>query len=161
VDSAIISPGVREWAGRVKPGAQIIDCTARPLTGGAVANRVEQLTLHLTGGHGSLDLVRKDAPAHEIAGLRTAQAVRPAATAIPELVAWGDGWLITPLAPGTPLAANRAMPSNLTDTLGLGYRWAALQIPLQYLPWTFAYRTTSDVETALNQIDQALAQLPT
>src|SRR5262245_33316323 len=44
------------------------------------------------------------APAHEIAGLRAAQAVRRQATTVPELVAWGGDWLITPLAPGSPLA---------------------------------------------------------
>ncbi len=44
------------------------------------------------------------ASAHEIAGLRAAQAVRQETTAIPEIVAWGSDWLITPLAPGSPLA---------------------------------------------------------
>jgi hypothetical protein len=96
----------------------VAGCTVRPLLGGAVADRVDRLTLHLTDGHDSLDLVRKEAPAHEIAGLRAAQRVRPQATAVPELVAWGEGWLIIPLAPGSPLAAGAAeMPANLTDTL--------------------------------------------
>jgi hypothetical protein len=61
--------------------------------------------------------VRKEVPALEIAGLCAAQAVRPQATAIPELVAWGPGWLITPLAAGSPLALDGAMPANLSDTL--------------------------------------------
>jgi hypothetical protein len=43
--------------------------------------------------------------------------VRPQATAIPELVAWGPGWLVTPLAAGSPLALEGAMPANLSDTL--------------------------------------------
>jgi hypothetical protein len=302
VDSGIITPAVLEWAGRVKPGARVADCTVRPLTGGAVADRVEHVTLHLTGGHGTLDLVRKEVPAHEIAGLRAAQTARPQATAVPELVAWGDGWLITPLAPGSPLAGDGAMPANLSDTLArlhvryqggadlspaiprvtpawwrslcldwvdprlrehaarhppttmarartliaraadlpavaavlgelpptllhgdvhpgnvlvddgramlidwgssrigpaaldlanlvtadspsvaryartwqelageplpaatidLGYRWAALQIPVQYLPWTIAHRSTREAEAALDQITQALNQMPT
>jgi aminoglycoside phosphotransferase (APT) family kinase protein len=41
-----------------------------------------------------------------------------------------------------------------------GYRWAALQIPVQYLPWTAGYRPTRDVEAALDRIDQALSHLP-
>ena len=117
MDSGLITPTVLEWAGRVRPGACVADCTVRPMAGGAVADRVDQVTLHLTGGLGTLDLVRKEVPAHEIAGLRAAQAVRPRATAVPELVAWGDGWLITPLAPGAPLARDGAMPANLFDTL--------------------------------------------
>jgi Phosphotransferase enzyme family len=302
VDSAIITPAVLEWAGRLKPGARVADCTVRPLPGGAVARRVDHVTLHLTGGHGTLDLVLKEVPALEIAGLRAAQAVRPLATAIPELVAWGDGWLITPLAPGSPLTCDGAMPANLTDTLArlhsryqggsglspaiprvtpawwrslclewvdpqlreyvarhppetiararglvahaadlpavpsllseltptllhcdvhpdnvlvddgratlidwgssrvgpaaldlanlvtadsasvaryartwqeltgqplpadaidLGYRWAALQIPVQYLPWTIGHRPTRDAEAALDQIEQAIGQMPT
>ena len=117
VDSGIITPAVLEWAGRLRPGARVANSTVRPLAGGAVADRVDQVTLHLTGGHGTVDLVRKEVPAHEIAGLRAAQAVRPQATAIPELVAWGPGWLITPLAAGSPLALDGAMPTNLSDTL--------------------------------------------
>jgi hypothetical protein len=61
--------------------------------------------------------VYKDVPAHEIAGLRAAQVVRPEATAIPELVASGPGWLVTPLAPGSPLAWGDAVPGNVLDSL--------------------------------------------
>lgn len=100
----ILTPAVMEWAERTRPGARVAGCAVRPLAGGAVARRVEQVTLHMTGHHDPLELVRKQAPAHEIAGLRAAQAVRPETTAIPELVAWGSDWLITPLAPGSPLA---------------------------------------------------------
>jgi Phosphotransferase enzyme family len=293
---------VREWAAQVRPGARVADCTMRPMAGGAVARQVDQVTLHLTGGHGTLDLVRKEVPAHEIAGLRAAQAVRPQATAVPELVTWGDDWLITPLAPGSPLTRDGAIPANLFDTLArlhhryqggadlspsiprvtaawwrslcldwvapqlreyaarhppetieraralvaraadlpaasvfldelqptllhgdvhpgnvladdsratlidwgnsrvgpaaldlanlvtadspsvagyartweqltgqplpsatidLGYRWAALQIPVQYLPWGIGHRPTRAAEAALDRIEQALAQLPT
>ena len=299
--AGIITPAVLAWAGRLKPGASVADCTVRPLAGGAVARRVDQVTLHLTGSHGALELVRKEAPAHEIAGLRAAQAVRPEATAIPELVEWGSDWLITPLAPGSPLASDGAVPANLyatlaslharyhggtglpaaiprvtaawwqalcrewvdprlrehsarhppattaralavinraanlpaasavlaeltptllhgdvhagnvlvdtgratlidwgscrvgpaaldlanlvpaesasvaryarkwqelsaqplTDAIELGYRWAALQIPVQYLPWTAAHLATRDVEAALNRIEQALDQMAT
>jgi hypothetical protein len=51
----------------------VAGCAVRPLAGGAVALRVEQVTLHLTGPHDPLELVRKQAPAHEIAGLRADQ----------------------------------------------------------------------------------------
>jgi hypothetical protein len=61
-------------------------CSVRPLTGGAVARQVDQVTLHLTGHREPLELVRKGASAQEIAGLRAAQAVRRQAMAIPELV---------------------------------------------------------------------------
>jgi hypothetical protein len=299
VTSEILTPAVMEWAGRAAPGARVARCSVRPLTGGAVARQVDQVTLHLTGHREPLELVRKGALAHEIAGLRAAQAVRREATAIPELVAWGGDWLITPLAPGSPLAWG-AVPANLVDGLAvlhahfrgadglpaviprvtpawwqllcrewvdpqlrehaarhprettaraqalvrraagntaasellaglpatllhgdvhpgnvivhadratlidwgssrigpaaldlanlvgadsadvtryartwqqltgqalpgdaieLGYRWAALQIPVQYLPWTTAHRPTRDVEDALDQIERALSQL--
>jgi hypothetical protein len=52
---------------------------------------------------------------------------------------------------GQPLAA---------AALDLGYRWAALQIPVQYLPWVVAHRPTHDVEAALGRIEQALGQMP-
>ena len=119
MNAGILTPAVLDWAGRIKPGARVAGCTLRPLAGGAVAQRVDQVTLHLTGSHGGLELVRKEAPAHEIAGLRAAQAVRPDTTAIPELVAWGTGWLITPLAPGSPLARGDAVPANLPGTLAV------------------------------------------
>jgi aminoglycoside phosphotransferase (APT) family kinase protein len=45
------------------------------------------------------------------------------------------------------------------DVIELGYRWAALQIPVQYLPWMAGHRPTRDVETALDQIEQALGEL--
>jgi Phosphotransferase enzyme family len=117
VTADVVTPAVLEWAGRITPGARVARCTVRPLSGGAVARRVEQVTLHLTGSHGPLELVRKEAPAHEIAGLHAAQAIRQESSAIPELVAWGTGWLMTPLAPGSPLATGDTAPANLFDTL--------------------------------------------
>src|SRR5712671_4065194 len=105
VTGDILTPAVMEWAGRTAPGARV--------AGGAVARRVDQVTLHLTGHHDPLELVRKQAPAREMAGLRAAQAIRRQTTAIPELVAWGSDWLITPLAPGSPLAWGDAVPANL------------------------------------------------
>ncbi len=117
VTAGIITPG-RAAVGRAdRAGCPRGRIRGRPLGGGNVADRVEQVTLHLTGDHDPLELVRKEVPAYEIAGLRAAQAVRPDATAIPELVAWGTGWLITPLAPGSPLARGNAVPANLPDTL--------------------------------------------
>jgi Phosphotransferase enzyme family len=117
VSGAAIDPDVLAWAGRVRPGTQVASCTVWPLAGGGVAGRVEQMTLHLTGNGDPLELVRKDVPEHEIAGLRAAQAVRPDATAVPELVAAGPGWLITPFAPGSPLAWGDAVPGNVLDSL--------------------------------------------
>jgi fructosamine-3-kinase len=311
VTSDIVTPAVLAWVERTVPGARVAGCELRPLDGGAVARRVDQVTLHLAGRRDPVELVRKQAPAHEIAGLRAAQAVRADAAAIPEMVAWGSDWLITPLAPGAPLGWGETAPAALFDALaalharyhgardhgardhgapGLsaaiprvtpawwqalcqewvdpqlreyaarhppettararelvsraavlpaasalltalpptllhgdvhpgnvlvqagratlidwgssrigpaaldlanlvtvgspdvagyartwqrltgqplaaavieqGYRWAALQIPVQYLPWTAGYRPTRDVEAALDRIDQALSHLP-
>ena len=112
-----ITPAVAEWAERVTPGARVAGCTVRPLAGGSVARWVEQLTLHLSGGHAPLELVRKEAAAHEIAGLSAAQAARADDTAIPELVAYGSDWLITPFAAGVPLDWGDPVPANLFDTL--------------------------------------------
>jgi hypothetical protein len=82
------------------------------------------VTVHLAGRRDPVELVRKEVPPHEIAGLRAAQAVRPDAAAIPELVAWGSDWLITPLAPGSPLdwsSLDRggAVPAGLFDALAV------------------------------------------
>ncbi|WP_330309526.1 MULTISPECIES: hypothetical protein [unclassified Streptomyces] len=41
----------------------------------------------------------------------------------------------------------------------LGYRWAALQIPVQYLPWTMGNLTDAEVHDALDRAEQALAAL--
>ena len=296
--AAAVTPRVRQWAARLRPGCRVDGCTARALGGGSVAHRVERLRLHLAGGQAPLDLVRKDAPGHEIAGLRAAQAVRPRAAAVPELVDWGDGWLVTPLAPGSPRDWGDPVPAELFDSLALlharyqggaglpaaipvvtpawwqrlcrgwvapavqagrhppevtergralvgraarspaaaallaglprtllhgdvhpgnviaaagratlidwgssragpaaldlanlvtldspetaryarawqratgapppasvledGFRWAALQVPVQYLPWTVAHRPTAAVQAALDEIDRALSQL--
>jgi aminoglycoside phosphotransferase (APT) family kinase protein len=45
------------------------------------------------------------------------------------------------------------LPAAVID---LGYRWAALQIPVQYLPWTIAHRSTREADAVLDQIEQAL-----
>ena len=96
----ILTPAVMEWAGRAAPGARVARCSVRPLAGGAVADRVDQVTLHLTGHHDPLELVRKQVPAHEIAGLRAAQAARADTAAIPELVAWASCRGLAPARPG-------------------------------------------------------------
>jgi Phosphotransferase enzyme family len=114
-----LTPRVRQWAARCRPGCRVDGCTTRPLGGGSVARRVERLRLHLAGGQPPLDLVRKDAPGHEAAGLRAAQAVRPRARAVPELVDWGDGWLVTPLVPGSPLDWGDPVPADVFDSLAL------------------------------------------
>jgi hypothetical protein len=114
-----ITPAVTAWAERTVPGARVAGCTVRPLAGGSVARWVEQLTLHLSGGHGPLELVRKEAAALEIAGLGAAQAVRTEAAAIPELVAHGDGWLIMTFASGEPLNWGDPIPACLFDSLAM------------------------------------------
>jgi hypothetical protein len=110
---------VAQWAERTAPGARVTGWTARPLAGGSVARWVERLTLHLSGGHGPVELVRKEAAALEIAGLRAAQAARAQATAIPELVACGHDWLVIPFAVGVPLDWGDPVPANLFDTLAV------------------------------------------
>jgi hypothetical protein len=50
----------------------------------------------------------------------------------------------------------RPVPDGAAE---LGYRWAALQIPVQYLPWSAAHLPTGAVEAALDRIEQALDQL--
>jgi hypothetical protein len=117
VTSDIVTPAVLAWVERTVPGARVAGCELRPLDGGAVARRVDQVTLYLAGRRDPVELVRKQAPAHEIAGLRAAQAVRADAAAIPELVAWGSDWLITPLAPGAPLGWGETAPAALFDAL--------------------------------------------
>jgi Ser/Thr protein kinase RdoA (MazF antagonist) len=112
-----ITPAVTAWAGRTVPGARVAGCTVRPLAGGSVARWVEKLTLHLSGGHAPLELVRKEAAALEIAGLGAAQAARADDTAIPELVAYGRDWLILPFVPGGPLDWGDPVPANLWDSL--------------------------------------------
>ena len=41
----------------------------------------------------------------------------------------------------------------------LGYRWAAVQIPIQYLAWTIQARSAADVDQALDRAEDALAAL--
>ena len=41
----------------------------------------------------------------------------------------------------------------------LGYRWAAVQIPIQYLAWVVEFRAPAEVEKALDQAEDALAAL--
>jgi hypothetical protein len=100
-------PAVLEWAERTAPGARVAGYAVRPLAGGAVARRVDQVTLHLTGHHEPLELVWKQASAHEIAGLRAAQAARQEAAAIPELVAWGSDCTQTNVMDGGRRAGTR------------------------------------------------------
>lgn len=172
-----ITPAVTAWAERTVPGARVTGAAVRPLAGGSVARWVEQLTLHLSGGHAPLELVRKEAAALEIAGLGAAQAARADDTAIPELVAHGSDWGGSRVGPAALDLANlvtadsadvtryagkwlehtgRPLPA---DAIELGYRWAALQIPVQYLPWGAGHRPTADVEAALDRIEQAVDRL--
>jgi phosphotransferase family enzyme len=112
-----VTPAVAAWVERTVAGARVTGAATSPLAGGSVARWVERMTLHLAGGHGPVELVRKEAAAHEIAGLRAAQAARAEGTAIPDLVAYGDDWLIIPFAPGAPLDWGDPVPANLFDSL--------------------------------------------
>jgi aminoglycoside phosphotransferase (APT) family kinase protein len=66
----------------------------------------------------------------------------------PDLARYARTW---PRHAGPPLPAT---------AIELGYRWAALQIPVQYLPWVAGHRPTPDVAAALDRIEHALGQLP-
>jgi aminoglycoside phosphotransferase (APT) family kinase protein len=120
------APAVVGWALRTTGCTGVVGCVVRPLRRGAVAERVEEIELHLTGcrpgGGRTVRVVEKSASRHEVAGLRAAQSVRPAATAVPELVAAGRNtagwWLVTPFVAGAPLSGPRpAAPANLFESL--------------------------------------------
>ena len=119
------APAVREWAIRTTGCTRVARVTVRPLPGGAVSGRVEELALHLTGGptgDRTVRVVAKSASRHEAAGLRAAQVVRPVATAIPELIAEGEDrakpWIVTPHFAGTALRDRDPSPySNLFRSL--------------------------------------------
>lgn len=124
-----LPPALLDWVAETTGGAHVEHCTVRFLTGGSVSGRVERITLHLAGardgdgdGMREVEVVRKRAFAHETAGLRAAQTVRPAAAAVPELIAWGEAgqttWLISPFLPGTPLPdRSTPAPAALFDSL--------------------------------------------
>ncbi len=61
--------------------------------------------------------------------------------------AYRDSW--TQLT-GAPVDVDRAE---------IEYRWAAVQIPVQYLPWMMENLPTADVEAALDRAERALAVL--
>ena len=96
--SSPVTPAIREWAERGRPGAQVTGCTVRARS--------------------------------------------------PEVARYTRTW---ERLTGEPLPAT---------VLELGYRWAALQLPVQYLPWTAAHRSTREVDAALDRIERALGQLP-
>ncbi len=113
------------WA-RAKTGtARVVRWTAEPIAGGTVSDRVERITLYLEDDDGAVRNVRvvgKHALPHEIAGLRLAQAVRPAAAAIPELIAWGSDpvgpWLVSEHRAGQSLRDRPSpVPAALFDSL--------------------------------------------
>jgi hypothetical protein len=96
-------------------GSPVREHAVRELGGGAVSERVERWTVRLADDR-VVDLVFKRASGHEIAGLRAAQEVRPAATAVPSLVAAGSDWLMTPFVDGE--RAQR-VPPNVLRSLAL------------------------------------------
>ena len=82
--------------------------------------------------------------------------VGPAALDLANLVA-ADSAEVARYAEAWQKVTGQPLPG---DAVELGYRWAALQIPVQYLPWTAGHRPTADVEAALDRIEEALGQLP-
>jgi aminoglycoside phosphotransferase (APT) family kinase protein len=137
----VIPPSVLEWAARVTGTERAERCTVSPLTGGAVSGAMERITVHMAATAAparQVEVVRKRAFAHEVAGLDAVQSLRPTATAIPELIASGHDdegpWLITPFIPGTPLAELTApAPANLFASLArLHTRFdGAAQVPAE------------------------------
>lgn len=117
-----LPPVVIDWLLDVAGADAVEGLRVEPLTGGAVSARVERLTVRVVVGGSveSVDLVRKWGLAHELAGLRAAQVVRPEAAAVPELIADGHDqtgwWLITPLYEGVSVDAT-ALPAVLFDSL--------------------------------------------
>lgn len=121
MSDAPLPAALLEWAARTG-GAAVDRSSIDVVTGGSVSPLVEQITLHVAGR--ALTVVRKRALPHEIAGLRAAQVVRPAATAIPELIAWGGDdpaggpWMITARAAGEPMRGWGApIPASLWQSL--------------------------------------------
>jgi thiamine kinase-like enzyme len=90
------------------------------------------------------------------------------------LIDWGSSRigpaaldLANPVTSGSPDVAGYARTwQRLTGqplaaaVIEQGYQWAALQLPVQYLPWTAGNRPAGDVEAALDRIEQTLSQLP-
>ncbi|WP_170321377.1 phosphotransferase [Acrocarpospora pleiomorpha] len=121
----IVAPALLEWAARMTGCGRVERCTVRPLSGGSVSGSVELITLHMVGAGSAtreVQMVRKRAFPHEVAGLAAAQEIRRNATAIPELIASGDDhdgpWLIIPFTSGTLLSDQDAPPpGSLFDSL--------------------------------------------
>lgn len=138
--------GVIDWLLDVAGADSVEGVRAEPLGGGAVATRVERLKVRVVvrGQVGSVELVRKWGFAHELAGLRAAQVVRPGASAVPELIAAGRDetgwWTITPLYKGVSVDAT-ALPAGLFDSLARlhAYYWRVEPppsgIPVVDAPW--------------------------
>jgi hypothetical protein len=107
VSDEFLPPAAAGWLRARSGAARLIEVAVTPMNGGAVARRVERLDVSMGRADGSLrmlSLARKWGVVAEVTALAAAQAVRPAARAIPELVASGrDGqgcWMITPFYPG-------------------------------------------------------------
>lgn len=89
------------------------------------------------------------------------------------LIDWGSARIGPPMLdlanvtePGSPgFAAYRtAWEQEAGDPLDpvqvdLGYHWAAVQIPLQYLPWTARHRPGDELAAAAGRAEAALAAL--
>ena len=89
------------------------------------------------------------------------------------LIDWGSARIGTPMLDlanvtepvSAGFAAYRAAWEQETGDpldpvqVDLGYRWAAVQIPLQYLPWTARHRPGDELAAAAGRAEAALAAL--
>lgn len=112
-----------DWAERAL-GGRVESWTIEEMAGGAVAKRVERIRLRSASAECAereVVVVRKDAFDWEVAALLAAQAIRPAAPAIPELAASGkDGtqtWMVTAWCPGAPLQPGVRIPASVIESL--------------------------------------------
>ncbi|HLI01757.1 MAG TPA: hypothetical protein VKV06_13310, partial [Acidimicrobiales bacterium] len=131
---------VIDWVLDAAGADSVVGWRIERLSGGAVAARVERLEVQarIGGSVESVPLVRKWGFAHEVAGLRAAQAVRPDARSVPELIAHGRDqsgpWMVTPLYEGVSVEA-AALPAVVFESLArLHARYWRMDPPLGGIP---------------------------
>ncbi len=114
---------VADWSLAETDGERIVGCRRTAMGGGTVAARIERIDIDLATADDrpcTIAVVQKWTWRHEVLGLRAAQAARPAASAVPRLLADGtDGnghWLITPFYEGT-VVARALVPGEVFESL--------------------------------------------
>lgn len=109
--SSVELPATAQWFAARGVGPQT-DWTVSEVPGGATAHRLERIAVQ------GMAVIRKWAPATEVAALSAAQTIRAHARAIPELIETGsdaDGtWFVTPEYRGSPSAV---LTSSALDSL--------------------------------------------